>query len=165
MPKAKPEFTAEMLASIRTAAAMGATDKEIMHQLGVPRSTFYYWRNNYQEFADALAVDTKSMPVERVMRALYNRAVGHDYTEEKIVNTRAGPDKISIRRHLPPDVPAAIAYLRMRGPPDVRRALGGSGEPGDLPMTIEGQAVEIQNDRNLARRLFFAMSQMKPEDV
>jgi hypothetical protein len=51
-----------------------------------------------------------------VERSLYSRAVGYSFMSEKQVMTRNGPQNIRYRQHIPPDVSAAMFYLKNRRP-------------------------------------------------
>jgi hypothetical protein len=69
----------------------------------------------YPHFARAFRLG-KEMADVRVERSLYERAVGYSYEAQKAVVTRHGQEILRWREHLPPDVTAALAYLRNRRP-------------------------------------------------
>ena len=83
--------------------------------LGVNPSTLYRWRVQYPPFARAFVLG-KELADARVERALYSRAIGYDYEAQKQVMTRHGPQMLHWREHVPPDVGAAMAYLKNRRP-------------------------------------------------
>jgi hypothetical protein len=108
----KPEFAriAERL------CRNGATDIEVADILGISVRTFYRWCLLHDEFTAAVRVG-KDAADDRVERALYQRAVGYDYTAEKIVTTRdGGPVAVPYNMHVPADVRAALHWLAIRRP-------------------------------------------------
>jgi transposase-like protein len=99
----------------RKACQRGMIDCEVANLLGVNPSTLYRWRTQYPHFARAFRLG-KTEADNRVERALFSRAVGYDYEMEKQVMTRRGPQMLRWREHIPPDVAAAMAYLKNRRP-------------------------------------------------
>jgi transposase-like protein len=108
--KYKPVF-----ARIAKACENGATQLEIADLLGVSASSLYRWRVEYPHFARAVRLG-KEMADARVERSLYERAVGYSFEVQKAVMTRHGQEILRWREHLPPDVGAAMAYLKNRRP-------------------------------------------------
>ncbi len=108
----KPEFAriAERL------CRNGATDIEVADILGISVRTFYRWCLLHDEFTAAVRVG-KDAADDRVERALYQRAVGYDYTAEKIVTPKGGgPVVMLYTAHVPADVRAALHWLAIRRP-------------------------------------------------
>ena len=98
----------------RKACERGFTDQQVADLLGVNPSTLYR-RAQYRQFSRAFRLG-KELANNRVERALYARAVGYDFECEKQIMTRHGPQMLRWREHLPPDVGAALAYLKNRRP-------------------------------------------------
>lgn len=100
-------------------AAMGATNKEIAAAIGVSERTIMRWSKDHESFRKAMA-EGKGVSDAKVIRSLYQRAVGYDYTEtKKIVETNSDgsikPVKIeTYEKHLPPDVGALCFWLKNR---------------------------------------------------
>ena len=100
-------------------AAMGATNKEIAAAIGVSERTIIRWTKDYESFGKAMA-EGKGVSDAKVIRSLYQRAVGYDYTEKKtIVETNPDgstkPIKIeTYKKHSPPDVGAQCFWLKNR---------------------------------------------------
>jgi hypothetical protein len=111
----KPKYQTAWARIARKACERGLTDREVANLLGINASTFYRWRVEYPHFARAVRLG-KEMADARVERALFSRAVGYDYDIEKQIMTRRGPQMLRWREHLPPDVGAAMAYLKNRRP-------------------------------------------------
>ncbi len=94
----------------------GATDIEVADILGISVRTFYRWCLIHDEFTAAVRVG-KDAADDRVERALYQRAVGYDYTAEKIVTPKGGgPVVMLYTAHIPADVCAALHWLAIRLP-------------------------------------------------
>src|SRR6516165_675532 len=111
----RSKFMASYAGIARKACERGMTDQEVADLLGVNPSTLYRWRAQYRQFSRAFRLG-KELANNRVERALYERAIGYDYEVEKQIMTRHGPQMLRWREHLPPDVTAALAYLKNRRP-------------------------------------------------
>ena len=108
----KPEFARIAQRLCRN----GATDIEVADILGISVRTFYRWCLLHGEFTAAVRVG-KDAADDRVERALYQRAVGYDYTAEKIVTPKGGgPVVMPYIMHVPADVRAALHWLAIRRP-------------------------------------------------
>lgn len=100
-------------------AAMGATNEEIADAIGVSKRTIIRWAKEHESFGKALA-EGKSVSDAKVIRSLYKRATGYDYTEEKkIVDIDAEGNVKPVRvettkKHVPPDVAAQCFWLKNR---------------------------------------------------
>ena len=108
----------------------GLTDEQIAHNLNIALSTYYDYKNQYSEFADALKNGKDDIDVE-VENALLKRALGYDYeevTKEPLYNAvtgepildEEGKPKIAvtkiIRKMVNPDTTAQIFWLKNRRP-------------------------------------------------
>ena len=111
----KPKYQTAWARIARKACERGMTDQEVADLLGVNPSSLYRWRAQYREFSRAFRLG-KELANNRVERALYERAIGYDFECEKQIMTRRGPQMLRWREHLPPDVAAALAYLKNRRP-------------------------------------------------
>lgn len=91
---------------IRSLAVAGVGENEICRRLGIsPRSCRRY-RKEHPEFAALFAeirAEREAQACEKVEAALLRRATGYDVEGEKI-------------RHIPPDVRAAVFWLKNRRP-------------------------------------------------
>ena len=97
---------------------MGATDIEIAVFFDVNVATIYSWKNQHQGFCEALKAG-KEFADHRVVRSLYNRAVGYTFDSEKIVTVSDGKDgshieRVPIKEHVPPDSTSMIFWLKNR---------------------------------------------------
>jgi len=94
----------------------GATDAEVADILGISLRSFCRWCLQHDDFNAAVRVG-KEAADDRVERSLYRRAVGYDYTAEKIVTPKGGgPVVMFYTVHVPADVRAALHWLAMRRP-------------------------------------------------
>ncbi len=100
-------------------AAMGATNEEIAEAMGISERTILRWSKNHESFGKALA-EGKAVSDAKVIRSLYQRATGYDYTEEKKIveydkEGNVKPVKVEkTTRHVPPDVAAQCFWLKNR---------------------------------------------------
>jgi hypothetical protein len=117
MPAGRPSpYKPEFARIAQRLCRNGATDIEVADILGISVRTFYRWCLLHDEFTAAVRVG-KDAADDRVERALYQRAVGYDYTAEKIVTPKGGgPIAIPYTVHIPADVRAALHWLAIRRP-------------------------------------------------
>src|SRR3569623_523024 len=110
----------------------GATDIEVADILGISVRSFYRWCLLHDEFTAAVRIG-KDAADDRVARALYQRAVGYDYTAEKIVTPKGGgPVVMSYTMHVPADIRGALHWLAIRRP----KPWAGIAEPATDIATI-----------------------------
>ena len=100
-------------------AAKGATNEEIAEAMGVSKRTIIRWSKDHETFSKALA-EGKAISDAKVVRSLYKRATGYDYTEERRIiemdkDGNPKPAKVEqVKRHAPPDVGAIAFWLKNR---------------------------------------------------
>jgi hypothetical protein len=80
----RPEF-AELAKKM---CELGATNAELAGIFGVSISTIDLWSVLHREFADALKIGNNEAADNRVLRALYQRAVGYTYEKTQIKRRR-----------------------------------------------------------------------------
>ena len=97
----------------------GLTDEQIAVRIGITTSTLYDWKNKYSEFSEALKRGKEVVDIE-VENALLKRALGYDYTEERVERSQDGGKKsiktVQTVKHIPPDTTAQIFWLKNRRP-------------------------------------------------
>lgn len=95
---------------------MGSTDREIAEYLDIHVSNLYRWKARYPELSEAMKAG-KEAADDRVERAMFGRAVGYDHDAVKIFyDKEAGVVEAPYVEHHPPDVTAAIMWLKNRRP-------------------------------------------------
>lgn len=100
-------------------AAMGATNEEIADAIGISKRTIIRWAKEHESFGKALA-EGKAVSDAKVIRSLYQRATGYDYTEEKKIvevdkDGNIKPVRVeTTKKHVPPDVAAQCFWLKNR---------------------------------------------------
>ena len=62
----------------------------------------------------------KDEPDERVVRSLYQRAVGYTIEQNKIVMVGGKPEIVTYKEHVPPDTTSMIFWLKNRRPAEWR---------------------------------------------
>lgn len=109
--KYKPEYAEQA----RKLCELGATDYELADFLKVDTVTIHRWRHAHVEFCNAV-IAGKDFWDDRVERALYNRAVGYTFESEKLFNYQGEIVRAQTTEHVPPDVGAAMNWLKNRRP-------------------------------------------------
>jgi len=96
---------------------LGLTDKEMAGVLEIDVSTLQDWKKDHPQFTDAIKKG-KDNADSNVVKSLYKRANGYDYTETKIekgTNSKGTVNSITTtRKHVPPDVGAIAFWLKNR---------------------------------------------------
>jgi transcriptional regulator with XRE-family HTH domain len=137
------EFVEPYLETIKAMCQKGLTEEQICENIGVGRSTFQRYKNQFRELRDTLKRGRQDM-IAQVENAQYKRAIGYEYTVQKIsieptgkVNKDGAPiikKKIeTTTKYMPPDVKACIFILKNRSPQDwhdrkPHEILGNSGK-------------------------------------
>jgi hypothetical protein len=107
--KYKPEY-AEQAYKL---CLLSATDKDIADFFEVDEATINRWKEKYPEFCESLKAG-KAEADAHVADRLYQRAMGYSHPEEKIFQHNGEPVVVPTTRHYPPDVTAAIFWLKNR---------------------------------------------------
>lgn len=115
----------------------GLTDEQIAHNIGISRGTLYDWKKAYPDISNALKRGKDVVDIE-VENALLKRALGYEYTEERVeISDKDGRKVIQTTKHVAADTTAQIFWLKNRRPDKWR----------DKPMpTAEGNEVTIVDD-------------------
>lgn len=114
MPAGRPtSFKPEFVEQAAKLCELGATDIEIADFFEVDVRTIYRWRNENEEFCQAVRAG-KDAADERVERSLYQRAVGYTFESEKVFQFQGAIVRADTREHVPPDPGAAMNWLKNR---------------------------------------------------
>lgn len=113
---------------------LGATDQEIADFFEVEVRTIHRWKADHAEFCHALKAG-KAEADARVVRSLYQQAIGYEQDEVKIfmpANTGC-PVYAPFRAKVAPNVTAAIFWLKNRDKDNWRDRIDHANDP-DNPM-------------------------------
>ena len=98
---------------VRDLALLGLSDAHIAQTLGMKPSAFQDTVLGSRELQGSLE-DGRSVADGLVVNALLKRALGYDRVGQKIMNLNGVPTRIDTVEHYPPDVGAALAWLRAK---------------------------------------------------
>lgn len=109
----------------------GLTDEQIAARMGINVATLYRYKNQFSEICNALEKGKEIVDI-KVENALLQRALGCTVTETKIKESALGTEKQTITKQYPPDVAAAIIWLKNRKPDKWRDKPQGTQEIEDI---------------------------------
>jgi len=104
---------------VRKLSEFRLIDTEIAKCLNVSEVTLNAWKKSHPEFLKSLK-DGKDISDSRVVRSLYERAVGYSHPEDKIFNDNGKALVVGTTKHYPPDPTSCIYWLNNRQPEDWR---------------------------------------------
>jgi DNA-binding XRE family transcriptional regulator len=107
------KYTKKILEDVVKYARIGLTDDQMAAIVGVTRSTFYKWKNDFPEFSDAL-IENKKIVDAKVVRALFERATGYEHEDTHISNYQGEITETKTIKHYPPDPTSMIFWLKNR---------------------------------------------------
>lgn len=116
-----PSYKDEYAAQAEKLCLLGATDQEVADFFEVSVRTVYRWKVDHDAFCQALKAG-KEKADERVMRSLYQRAIGYEQDEVKIFMPAGAENPVyaPFRAKVAPDTTAAIFWLKNRRPEEWR---------------------------------------------
>lgn len=120
--KGRPsDYTDDMPDKARKLAWLGATDQEIAAFFDVDVRTIYRWKHEHDDFCQALK-SGKEVADERVVRSLYQKAIGYEQDEVKIFMPGGATEPVyaPFTAKIAPDTTAAIFWLKNRQSQDWR---------------------------------------------
>ena len=112
MAKYSKWLETDKLTLITAWARDGLTDEQIANNMGITTSTFYDWKKRFSNISEALKKGKEVVDYE-VENALLKRALGYTYDE---VTKEYGMVTKVVTKQVPPDVGAAMAWLKNRKP-------------------------------------------------
>lgn len=94
----------------------GLTDEQLTEKMGVGTRTLYDWKERFPQISQALKRGKEVVDIQ-VENALLKRALGYEYTEERIeVSEKDGRKVVQTVKTVPPDTTAQIFWLKNRRP-------------------------------------------------
>lgn len=106
-------FTVEQLWQVENLAMLGATNVQLSLFFRVSESTINYWIRNSEDFTEARQRGGLAADME-VVKALYKRAIGFVFQEEKIFRVGRRLKTKKVNTYIIPDVKAASLWLAAR---------------------------------------------------
>ena len=107
-------LTSDGLLLLEGWARDGLTDEQIANNAGIRPRTFYEWLAKFPQMAQAIKKGKAPVDFE-VENALLKRALGYDYKEIiKEIDNNGKQHVREITKHMPPDVGAAVFWLKNR---------------------------------------------------
>lgn len=127
---------------------MGLTDEEVAACLDISRETLISWKKKYPEFLNTIK-QAKAEPDAKVVRALYQRALGSKIHATKFFQTKDG-DVLAVKHieHYPPDTAAMIFWLKNRHPKLFRDKPEQEDDGAHKPMEINVNVITSQEKLN-----------------
>jgi len=106
------------LANVRILKMNGLKDYEIFQQLGISKQTFYKWRREHTDFADALKIGQKEAIADAI-NSLISKFKKSTLTETRVEEWTDKDGKkrthvIRTTKEIPPDTAAIIFFLKAK---------------------------------------------------
>lgn len=121
-------FKKEFAEQARKLCLLGATDVEVANFFEVSTQTIDNWKVKHPEFFGALKAGKKEAD-DRVVRSLYQRAVGYSHPETKFFQNAGEVITAETMKHYPPDTTACIFWLKNRDKENWRDKVEHGGDP------------------------------------
>lgn len=99
---------------------LGATDKDLAGFFGVSEQTINSWKEKHPSFLESLK-SGKEYADNRVVRALFERAIGYNHKETKVFQHNGEIITKEVMKHYPPSEVAMIYWLSNRCKEDWKR--------------------------------------------
>lgn len=107
----KPEYAKQAY----NLCMLGATAADLGRAFDVTDQTILKWKKKYPEFGTALKT-AKEEADNKVVRSLFERATGYKHKSVKIFQHQGTPVVVDYVENFPPDVTAAMWWLKNRQP-------------------------------------------------
>lgn len=127
-PGRPPKYTEDMNIQVMKLCILGATDKEIADFFNVAESTVNEWKLKYPEFSESIKKGKMEADMN-VGASLYQKAIGFKSKTQKAFKLRTTKNGegsveevkvVTVEESYPPDVTAAIFWLKNRRPKEWR---------------------------------------------
>lgn len=142
------KYVPEFARVAETMASAGSTDAEIARACNCAVSTLYRWKAEIPEFRESIK-GAKQIPIGRVERSLFSRAVGYEHETDKIFHDGGDVTIVKTVERYPPDTAAARLWLLNTDPERWRDRHEVKTEIDDLRKTEE-ELTDTEIDEKLA---------------
>lgn len=129
------KFNESLREKILELAKSGKTIEQIADIVGVTPRTIYNWQGKHRDLFHALK-EAKQVADDLVEASLFARAVGYSHPEVKVFCDKGDVIEHLVQKHYPPDVTAAIFWLKNRRPEEWREKQPGED---DKTVTVQGE--------------------------
>lgn len=116
---APTKYKEEYCEQARKLCILGATDKDIADFFNVTERTINNWKEEHPTFFQSIK-DGKLYSDEKVVNALYHRAIGYELQEVKEEEGTNGTKTVTTKRQVAGDTTAQIFWLKNRRPEEWR---------------------------------------------
>jgi AcrR family transcriptional regulator len=107
------QFDSILKNAIAAMVRKGESITSIADAIGVSRQALYYHLGADEEFFDKI-VDAREMVTDLVENALLRSALGCTVLEERTTESPAGTNITTVKKSLPPNAAACIAWLQKK---------------------------------------------------
>lgn len=114
-----PKFNEKLTEKMCSLFELGKTTEEVGEITGISPRTIYLWQRQHPEFLHAVK-EAKQIADELVEASLFHRAIGYSVPEEKVFCSEGQIITHKQIKHYPPDMTAAIFWLKNRKPKEWR---------------------------------------------
>lgn len=108
-----PKYTKAMLPVVKAMVKLGAVDREIADEIGIGLTTLQAYRRTNKEFSEALKMPPGAAN-GRVKGALFAKATGYTYEEERILVVKGVVKRVKVMVHVPPSDRAIDLWARSK---------------------------------------------------
>jgi transposase-like protein len=147
------KFNVAVKEKILELGSAGKTEEQIAEIIGIHVNTLRNWKGKHPDFMWALN-ESKQVADDLVEASLFSRAVGYSHREEKVFCHEGMIITHETMKQYPPDVTAAIFWLKNRKPDEWRdkhqMALEGGGEDS-APLKLDLSAEKLIEVIRIAR--------------
>ena len=133
------------LVLLRGWARDGLSNAQIANNMGVTSKTLFEWRKKYPKINNALKKGKEVADYE-VENALFKRACGYEYYEEKSVERNGNVEIIRTKKHVPPDPLSIFYYLKNRRPDKWRDKVEHNNADTYEDLTPIAKAIKLSDD-------------------
>ena len=111
-----PKYNKDINEQVYKLSLLGLTDKQMADVLGISKSTFNKWKDDYPEFSDSVTRGKTKADAD-VAVSFRKKAIGYQYTETHS-ELRDGDMIVTkeIIKEVQPDAGAALNWLKNRQP-------------------------------------------------